>query len=52
MTALEVRAHDRSKFGVLLTASLVSSLIIADSNIVSHAEKKRPCKFVDCRDRL
>ena len=31
MTALEVRAYGSSKFGVLFTASLVSSLIVLDS---------------------
>jgi EmrB/QacA subfamily drug resistance transporter len=37
MTTSEVRAHRRSKFRVLLTASLVSSLIMLDSNIVAVA---------------
>jgi EmrB/QacA subfamily drug resistance transporter len=35
MTAVEVRTHGGSRFGVLLTASLVSSLIMLDSNIVA-----------------
>jgi MFS family permease len=37
MTMLEARTHRGSKFGVLLTASSVSSLIMLDSNVVAVA---------------
>ena len=35
MTTLEAPGHETSKFGVLLIASLVSSFIMLDSNVVA-----------------
>jgi hypothetical protein len=63
MTALEVRAHGASKFGVLFTASLVSSLTVLDSEkpaarrvlraaggtASSHAEASRAEKRLPCQ---